>query len=91
MEDVIPLSAVLKELSKKDKDGNKVPFSILFRTFQLSSFTPGREKTIKRGVMCGNRHGMNKTTIGIKSASGTHPYTCVIPLIFMVNGKRVIA
>jgi len=92
MEELIAQKDLLKEMSKRDVSGNKAPFSILFKSFSKTTWKASDEIYLPSAELCGNRSGkVNKDSIGIKPSSGKHSFTVYIPLIFMVNGKRVVA
>jgi len=91
-EETIPQRYLLQEMSRKDSRGAKLPFSILFRSFSKTNWKVGEEVYLPSAFICGNRSGqVNKNTVGISPEGEKHAHTVYIPLIFMINGKRVIS
>lgn len=88
----ITLSEAIDIIKMRDRDGNKVPFSIEFTTLNNSrKEEPSKHIRIEQAVECGARHNLvAHMQIGVKRADGTgHQYPVHIDLIERINGKRV--
>lgn len=96
--ELVRVVEMLKEMHRRDRNGEPVPFSITFVTCDLKRFSGGEKVTLEKAVLVGGpsksnkvrdpKHGVNFTR-NIKSAEGDRIMKIRPLLVTRFNGKRV--
>lgn len=87
----INLGEALALTEQRDNQGDYLPFSMEWVTYDKRKNTGGKKRHEENLVRCGLAHNMlDNATIGVKfKGSAMHPFPIHIDLILKVNDKQV--